>query len=594
MQKGYTILEVANVHGGDFNYFKTLVETISHLKAPNFGIKLQVFKSDLIALEDFSDFNIYEELFFDENQWDEIISLATDTKDVWIDVFDTYSVEIIEKFNRKISGIKLQTSVLSNLEVLEGLSKIDLKDKFLMLNVAGIELDGIQKVLDRFSSALSVKEIIIQIGYQAYPTLVEKSGLNKISEISAKFAHKIIYADHSDGISEYAKTLPIMALYSGAFGVEKHIMLPEPHYTKYDYQASITTDVLEEYIQEYNKHLAILNSDFINDAEAFYLRKTIQKPVLKKNLAKGNTVLESDFRFRRSDQPGLNLEELKDFIGGDYVLNKDKNENETLRLSDFKKRNVATIVACRLKSSRLKRKAVLKVNDELSTIELCLKNVLAIKESNYTVLATSNVEEDSELKNYTYNDSVIFHMGDADDVITRYLDYCVPNKIDTIFRITGDCPYISNEIASFLYESHVKSAADYTCAKNFAVGTSVEIIEVLALMKIKEYFKSAKYSEYMTFYFLNNKDVFRVNEVDLPEAYVRDYRLTLDYQEDLDLFIEIEKYLKESNLEYTLENLFQFLDENPDVANMNAHIGLKYKTDQALIDTLNKYTRIKE
>jgi len=68
--------------------------------------------------------------------------------------------------------------------------------------------------------------------------------------------------------------------------------------------------------------------------------------------------------------------------------------------------------------------------------------------------------------------------------------------------------------------------------------------------------------------------------------------LTLDYQEDLELFNSIEKYFLEENIEFTLDELFKFLDNNPDVANINIHMPLKYKTDEKLIETLNKCTKI--
>jgi hypothetical protein len=35
------------------------------------------------------------------------------------------------------------------------------------------------------------------------------------------------------------------------------------------------------------------------------------------------------------------------------------------------------------------------------------------------------------------------------------------------------------------------------------------------------------------------------------------------------------------------------LDLHPEIASMNAHLTLKYKTDQALIDLLNDKTKIK-
>ena len=67
----------------------------------------------------------------------------------------------------------------------------------------------------------------------------------------------------------------------------------------------------------------------------------------------------------------------------------------------------------------------------------------------------------------------------------------------------------------------------------------------------------------------------------------------MDYQEDLDLFLEIEKHFTNEKKEYSIIELNKFLDDNPEVAALNSHLTLKYKTDQSLIDTLNKCTKIK-
>ena len=170
-------------------------------------------------------------------------------------------------------------------------------------------------------------------------------------------------------------------------------------------------------------------------------------------------------------------------------------------------------------------------------------------------MATSDLLEDSELEDtIKYNNKLKIFKGDPDDVISRYIGACNKYKIDTIIRITADCPFISNEIAEILLKDHFKKGADYTAAKDFAVGTSCEIISKSALDAVIEYVGVADLSEYMTWYFQNNKDIFKINIVNLPDHLVRDYRLTLDYQEDLDMF---EAFIKKSlNQSQLLQEIF--------------------------------------
>jgi spore coat polysaccharide biosynthesis protein SpsF (cytidylyltransferase family) len=246
-----------------------------------------------------------------------------------------------------------------------------------------------------------------------------------------------------------------------------------------------------------------------------------------------------------------------------------------------------------MKSSRLKKKALLKIGD-ISSVQLCIKNCIRFENVDVTILATSYHEDDLQLKEHTYDSNVIFHQGHPDDVIDRYLDVIRKENIDVFIRVTGDMPYVSKEIASFLLEKHLSSDADYTVAIEAAVGTNLEIINSSALEKVKTFFPNANYSEYMTWYFQNNPEYFKINFVSLPDNWVRDYRLTLDYKEDLDMFNLIEQYFSSNNIDFTLDNLFEYLDTNQDVSRMNQHLSLSYKTDQSLIDTLNKVTKIQK
>ncbi len=259
----------------------------------------------------------------------------------------------------------------------------------------------------------------------------------------------------------------------------------------------------------------------------------------------------------------------------------------------YKNKTIATIIAVRLKSSRLPKKAIKKIGD-LSSIELCIKNALKFRHVDYTIVATSTSPQDEELSNYTYSKKVIFHQGHPEDVVQRYLDVVRKLKIDVIIRVTGDMPFISNEILQVLIKSHFKERADYTIGEEAAVGTNLEIINAAALEKVKSYFPSADYSEYMTWYFQNNPDYFKLNFVALPKNLIRGYRLTLDHMEDLEMFNKIDKTLSENNPDYELPEVFHYLDYHPEVVKINKHITLKYKTDGGLIATLDRVTKINE
>lgn len=590
MMKPYNILEIANVHAGNEDYMLALLDEFSDVEASH-GIKFQPFKFDKIALPDFSWYEVYKELYFTPEQWDRIITKASKKWHVWIDTFDEYSFDIAKANLDKVYGFKFQASVLYNHLLVKLFSQLDLTSKKIILNISGLESNRIQEVIHDFSTKLRPQEIILQVGFQSYPTQFIDSGLVKVEELKNQFRLDISFADHIAPEEDEAKYLPVVAFLKGARYIEKHIRLSGDK-PKYDFHSSMDKHEYLSYVSILEKYTGAMGQPFINDNEAAYLTGSIQIPVSNAKLLEGTIPnLAYHFEFKRSNQTGLRAHEIQDYTGKFNVLNKDIEPFKTIQTSDFRKAKIATIVACRLKSTRLPRKAVLPIGG-LPSVELCLKNCLRFQHVDHTILATSTEAEDAELEKFTYSPQVIFHKGDPDDVIKRYLDIIDKLQIDVVVRVTADMPYVSDEILQILLKSHFEKSADFTRAVDAAVGTNVEIISTRALKYVKGFFPSANYSEYMSWYFVNNPEHFRLNFVELPSELVRSYRLTLDHQEDLDLFERIEAYFKDAKLDFSLEQLFKFLDANPDVANLNSHITLTYKTDQKLIDTLNRVTKI--
>jgi spore coat polysaccharide biosynthesis protein SpsF (cytidylyltransferase family) len=446
--------------------------------------------------------------------------------------------------------------------------------------------------LSYFQEQFSFDEVLIEVGFQSYPTKLIDSGITKLKILQSRYSNKIVFADHVEGTHIDAINLPLIAFMSGADIIEKHVMhssLP----TEYDHFSSIKIDVFSQLLDNLNRYSELIDQPFINPNEKEYLNKTIQIPILNKSKKRNDIISFQDLTYKRTNTSGISHNDALEKIQKGFIkIKKDKAKNDTIGEGDLEKIKIACIIAARLKSSRLKQKAKLKIG-KLSSVELCIKNCLRFENVDQTILATSTTYEDAELSKYTYDPAVLFHQGHPDDVIQRYLDIIGAEKIDVFIRVTGDMPYVSKEIASILLKEHFISGADYTVGETAAVGTNVEVINSSALEKVKNHFPSANYSEYMTWYFQNNPEHFNINKVQLPKELIRDYRLTIDYQEDLDMFNKIEDHFELNNIEFTINELFQFLDSNPEIANINAHITLSYRTDQELIDTLNRETKIK-
>jgi N,N'-diacetyllegionaminate synthase len=591
-QLPHIILETANFHGGDVTQLRQAIVTFSQLDYPDKGIKFHAFKPENVVLPDFSWYPIVKNFFIAAHDWAELIGMAKEKGfHVWLDLFCVYGVEILKENLDNVKGIKLQPATLDNLEITAALEKLDLSSKELIINVAGLELSEIEGYINRFES-FNLKKIILQMGFQDYPTRIEDSSLKKIDTLKVAFpGYELSYADHISGESGFAVNFPVFAYLKGCSYIEKHICSSRKD-TEYDTSAALEykeTEILGREIQQVHR---CMRTGFITANEKKYFDKSIQKPILKKGLNKGQLVAGQDLLFRRTDRLGMNLKELKTLQQNFFILNREMQELDTLTFKDFKKPKIAAIVAVRMKSSRLKQKAILPIQG-MPSIECCLDNCLKFPFIDEVILATSTLEEDAVLKEYTLQGRARFWQGDPEDVISRYLGACEKYGIDVIVRVTGDCPVVSPEITGFLLNAHFAAGADFTECRRFAVGSNSQVYNVEALKRVIQLVGKADYSEHMTLYMTNNPNIFKVNYVGLPEELIRDYRLTLDYQEDLDMFNELFKKMQEQNLDSTLVNVFKVLDENPYIPKINAHKTLLYRTDKDLIRLLNEKTTIK-
>ncbi len=587
--KTYILLEIANSHGGSPKQVARLIDTIPHQK--NTGIKFQIFKYDRIALPDFPAYRAYQKLFFNPKTWGTIFKAAQRRGFfIWLDLFDSYSLEILEKNASLITGVKLQSSVLENDTLIRQLAVLSKKHHWkILINIAGRTLNNIRSMVEKLSILEHRGNFILQAGFQSYPTRPKDFLLHKINILKQAFPNcQIGYADHGDATNELAFSVPVFAVLAGANFIEKHVCLNRMT-SPYDRESSLEPSEIPEFFSRIADAEIMLGHSFVSANEQAYLQNTAEKPLTGTELPAGSLINFAALDYRRTSQNGLTIDRLHRYAQAHFCLKNKKQRGKTFQRDDLRKTRIGIMIACRMKSTRLKHKAILPIG-EYNSIERCIINAKKIKSADEIVLATSTLPEDQILKKYALKHKIRFFAGHPDDVITRFLIAAQKYKIDVIIRITGDCPTIAPEVAEYLLEKHFAAGADYTAARKFTIGFNSEIYSVDALKRIIKYMGNAPHSEYMTWYMQNNPDIFNINLVDLPDEWIRKYRLTLDEQADLDMFRML--FAKLQNRPPTMKNIYQILDAMPDIPKINAHIALKFKTNQKLINLLNKETRI--
>ena len=585
------LLETANFHGGDTKELMRAIETFSRLEYPDLGMKFHAFNPEFVSLPEFSAHKETKTFFIPEEEWKAVIHSAYEKGfKVWLDLFCVYGVRILSGNLLSVAGIKLQPSVLDNLDIRKALESLRLENLELIINIAGMELPEVEDSVKNISE-LPFKKVILQMGFQSFPTPMEETSLAKIDVIRSHFpGYALGYADHLDGEASAARKFPVYAFLKGCTYLEKHICNNRSK-TRCDFQSALEFHELEEMTAEIETVSRSLVAPFLSKKERDYLRMTYQKPVLYVSLSRGQLVAETDLIFRRTGKPGLSLKEWKGIQQNYFILKSEKNRWDTLSGHDFKRAKTAVLVAARMKSSRLPKKAILPIRG-VPSVQRCLQNCLKFPSVDEVILATSTEKEDGVLGDFTLGGQVKFWRGDPVDVLSRYLGACHRYGIDVVIRVTGDCPVVSPEIADFLLKSHFAAGADFTQPRRFSVGTNCEVYNTEALERAIRMAGRAEHSEHMSLYMINNPDIFKVNIADLPEEWIRDYRLTLDYKEDLEMFQALFSVLEEEGLDTSLASIFTVLDRNPAIPKLNSHKTLIYKSGSNMRKELDEKTRL--
>tara|TARA_B100000131_G_scaffold120951_1_gene117966 strand:+ start:3067 stop:3864 length:798 start_codon:yes stop_codon:yes gene_type:complete len=257
---------------------------------------------------------------------------------------------------------------------------------------------------------------------------------------------------------------------------------------------------------------------------------------------------------------------------------------------------IHAFLTVRMKSSRLKKKALLKLG-KLTILDRAVINLSASKYINDVIILTSTNKDDNPIIDLCKKRNLKFFRGSEDDVLDRFLRAARVNKTDIIVRATGDNPFVSFEIANFLIKSHLDKNADFTgiIRDNIPGGVSTEIISSQALERLLVQDLDFSLSEYMTYYFINNPDFFNLNILEPPNDFVlkkSKIRLTIDYKEDYELAKIIIKAIKPENRCIELNKILSFFKANVKLFEKNQNLPVKWEANLKLKNKLKKATRI--
>jgi N,N'-diacetyllegionaminate synthase len=567
-KSGLVIAEIACGHNGSIDNF---IKIIDELKKTNCRIiKSQIFITSERTSQDHSEWSIFKKLTLSPEQWFQIVKYAKKRGFFFFsDIFGSAGLNIAK--NAGIDGYKIHTETLSDYSFIEKVLKTK---KITLVGVGGSYRSEIFNFLNFFKKKNLTRNIVLMPGIQNFPTKLKSHSLYEIKDLVIKYKKRfdvsVGCADHISGNLVEAIEYPMLALASGAEIIEKHFTIDRKLQWE-DYESALDFRKFSLFVNKIDKYFELLEpKNDLTDDEIVYRNRFKKIPIFNKNLNKNYQIKTKDISYIKSDKE-------KDTISIDLLKNKiTKNKvfkNDQVRLSSLKQK-IAAIIVVRNNSTRLKNKALKKINGEY-TIVLLIKRIQRCKNIDQIILATTKDKSDDIFVRIAEKLKIKIFRGDADNVAKRFYKAAKKFRIDQIVRITGDDILRDEKMIDKAIISHLHRSSDVTITTNMPYGTQTEIFSIKTIKLILENVLVPPNTEYLEWFLQNTKN-FKVNLVKSDYVFNNKIRLTLDYNEDFVFFKKIFSHFKDKY--FSLLDIINLINEKPFLLEINSHKTTKIKT----------------
>ena len=258
---------------------------------------------------------------------------------------------------------------------------------------------------------------------------------------------------------------------------------------------------------------------------------------------------------------------------------------------------IGAIIQARTSSTRLPGKVLkeLPYNSGITCLEQVIRRLKKSKRLNKIIIATTKETEDNPIINISKKENVQCFKGSKENVLSRYYFAAKENDIDTIIRVTSDCPCIDAQIVDLAINEHLKTNIDYTSdslMRTYPHGLDVEVFNFNSLEKAYKNAKEDYEKEHVTPYINRNPQIFKINEIKAPkELYAPDIRVTLDTEEDYTLLCAVFDYLYPKNRYFNAYDIVNLFKEKPWLKLINKKI-IQKKIFNTLEEELKEAVKI--
>lgn len=194
------------------------------------------------------------------------------------------------------------------------------------------------------------------------------------------------------------------------------------------------------------------------------------------------------------------------------------------------------------------------------------------------IVATTTDRSDDKVVDFCNKNNIHVFRGSMDNVLARFYHCALEYKLDTIIRVTSDCPLIDGEmiqdaLSQYINYNDQRIYLSNCIERTFPRGFDFEIFSFDLLKEAFLNAKSRVEQEHVTPYIYdlkNNRSTIKHYKSDLDNS---DYRLTVDTPDDFMLIDTLIEKFGCNNFGY--HQIISVLKANPELINYNKHVTQK-------------------
>lgn len=231
----------------------------------------------------------------------------------------------------------------------------------------------------------------------------------------------------------------------------------------------------------------------------------------------------------------------------------------------MQERRLVAALACRANGSRLYGKPLqnLDIAKNYTLLDHIIEGAKATKAIDEIVLGISEGIENMIFIDVAKRHNISYILGSQKDVLMRLIQCGRAGRATDIFRVTTECPFIAWELLDQAWADHVSKGYDITVTDYLGEGLNFEIYSQESIENCHRRGSDGERSEFCSAYARRNHHEFKINIVEPEKSWQRmDYRLTVDYPEDLIVCRKIYEALKNKSPHIPVPDILNFLDEN--------------------------------